>query len=265
MPIPFYPEMKMHLPRLRALRDRLHGDDIDVIHLTTPGPAGLAARWLSDSLGLPLVGSYHTGLADYTTLLSGSRALGRLMATYMRWLYGACELVMVPSAVTRERLIERGWRREQLSIWSRGVDCEQFSPSRRSEALRRQWGISDPELVILYGGRLSREKGLGILRRIQHVLAAHGVMHRFVLAGDGPMTAELREVLPDAVFTGCVPHSEMGRIMASADLFLFPSATDTAGNVILEAQASGLPVLVTDKGGPQEDLVPLRDRLRLPG
>ena len=205
IPIPFHSERKMYLPRLRALRDRLRADDTNLIHLTTPGPAGLAARWLADSLRVPLIGSYHPELADDTTFSSGSRALGRAMDTYMRWLYGACGLVMVPSVATRERLIERGWRSDQLVIWSRGVDCEQFSPSRRSEALRRQWGVSDPGLVVLYAGRLSKEKGLGILRRIQHVLAAHGVAHRFVLAGEGPMTAELREVLPDAVFTGSRP------------------------------------------------------------
>lgn len=254
MPIPYYGEMRMYVPRIAALAERLAADRVGAVHLTTPGPAGLAARRLAERLGLPLVGSYHTELGEYTARLSGSTRLGSLMQSYMRWLYGACERILVPSETTRAGLVACGWRADRLEVWPRGVDDTRFSPARRSPALRRSWGVSDDRPALLYAGRLSREKGLALLAGLGGLLDAHRIPHRFVLAGQGPMAPELRRGLPDAVFTGAVDHGAMGEIMASADLFLFPSETDTAGNVVLEAQASGLPVLVTDRGGPRENM-----------
>lgn len=254
MPIPFYAEMRMYAPPIGPLARRLDADRIGLIHLTTPGPSGLAARRLAERLGVPLVGSYHTELGEYTERLSGSRRLGSLMQSYMRWLYGACERILVPSETTRAGLAGRGWRADRLEVWPRGVDETRFSPARRSPALRRSWGVSDDRPALLYAGRLSREKGLALLVRLGGLLDAHRIPHRFVLAGHGPMADALRRALPEAVFTGVVDHAAMGEIMASADVFLFPSDTDTAGNVVLEAQACGLPVLVTDRGGPRENI-----------
>lgn len=254
MPIPFYGEMRMYAPPVTALTTRLRDGQTAAIHLTTPGPSGLAARRLADRLGVPLIGSYHTELGEYTARLSGSRQLGAWMQAYMRWLYGACERVLVPSEATRAGLVERGWRADRLLVWPRGVDEAAFSPARRSAALRRSWQVSDDRPALLYAGRLSHEKGLGLLCGLSELLDAHRITHRLVLAGDGPMAGDLRRRLPDAVFTGTVGHGAMGEIMASADLFLFPSETDTAGNVVLEAQACGVPVLVTDRGGPHENI-----------
>ncbi|HXG53808.1 MAG TPA: glycosyltransferase family 1 protein [Vicinamibacterales bacterium] len=256
--IPFYGEMRMYAPRLAALRQRLVADRVCAIHLTTPGPAGLAARQISRSLGLPLIGSYHTELGEYTARLSGSRRLGALMQQYMRWIYGGCQHVLVPSDVTRQHLVATGWNARRLGVWGRGVDSQCFSPARRSEALRRAWQVSDRRPAILYAGRLSREKGLGLLPELRRLLHDHHIPHRFILAGDGPMARELHAALPDAAFTGTLTHDAMGAVMASCDLFVFPSETDTAGNVVLEAQAAGLPVLVTDLGGPRENM---QDRL----
>jgi glycosyltransferase involved in cell wall biosynthesis len=121
--------------------------------------------------------------------------------------------------------------------------------------LRDQWHVSDKRPAVLYAGRLSREKGLALLDAIDSSLYRRGVQHRLIVAGDGPMADELRSRCPDAHFLGNVRHEDMGTMMASADLFLFPSDTDTAGNVVLEAQACGLPVLVSDTGGPKEQIV----------
>ena len=244
----------MYVPRLRELRRRLRADGVRLIHLTTPGPAGLAARYLAWRSGAPLVGSFHTLLAEYVVALSGSEYLADGMRYYMRWLYGACEHVLVPSRDTCARLVADRWNAERLSLWPRGVDTAVFSPSRRSAALREQWHVSERRPALLYAGRVSREKGLVLLRPLETLLHQRHVPFRLVIVGEGPMSGELRELCPDAVFTGRLSHDQVAVAMASADAFVFPSETDTAGNVVLEAQASGLPVIVTSAGGPQENM-----------
>ena len=255
-PIPFYREMRMYVPRMREFRRRLAADQVQLLHLTTPGPMGLAGRYLALRRGLPLVGSFHTNLGEYTAILSGSRGLGRSMDTYMRWLYGACEGVLVPSRDTLDRLVRRGWREDLLSIWSRGVDTVLFSPARRSAALRERWRVCDRRPAVLYAGRVSKEKGLDLLEPLVSLLHRHRISHRLIIVGDGPMTGELKERCPDAVFTGELAHRDVAIAMASADVMVFPSQTDTAGNVVLEAQACGLPVIVANAGGPRENMRP---------
>ncbi len=250
--LPWYGQMRVYWPRVHALAGELARQRPDVIHITTPGPVGLAARWLAWRLGIPATGSYHTNLGDYVEVLSGSARLGDLLEQYMRWLYGSCRTVLVPSAATRDALITRGHRANRLRLWPRGVDVSAFAPVRRSPALRECWGVSDERPAIIYVGRLSREKGLGLLGPLTHELTARRVPHRLVVVGDGPMAHELKRTCPDAAFLGEVSHQDVATAMASADMFLFPSETDTFGNVVLEAQASGLPTLVTDAGGPQE-------------
>jgi len=226
-----------------------------VVHYTTPGPVGLAAMYTSWRLGVPMMGSFHTQLAEYTEMLSGSKRLGELMRQYQRWPYGKCARVLVPSEATRQLLIATKIKPERIRIWTRGVDTTKFSPAWRSEALRERWRTKSDTLALLYVGRLSREKGLDAIPALARSLNEVGIAHRFIFAGDGPFRAELKNACPNAVFTGEVPHDEVPKLMASADLFVFPSRTDTLGNVVLEAQASGLPVLVSDEGGPRENMI----------
>jgi glycosyltransferase involved in cell wall biosynthesis len=253
--LPWYREMKVYVPALRTLRRELERSGVDLIHITTPGPMGLAARHLASTLDVPVVGSYHTHLGDYARTLSGLRRLGDVLEAYMRWLYTDCERLLVPSEATRSLLVSRGYPAATLGIWSRGIDTCRFRPGLRSRALREAWNVSDDRPAILYAGRLSREKGLACVPRVHEALVSRGLPHRFVFAGDGPMREELSKLSRDAVFTGTLTHDDMAVAMASADLFVFPSATDSLGNVVLEAQASGLPVLVTDQGGPRENLL----------
>jgi glycosyltransferase involved in cell wall biosynthesis len=203
-----------------------------------------------------MIGSFHTDLAEYTRLLSGSRRLGKLMRAYMRWPYGQCERVFAPSEATRDLMIRAKIDPSKIDIWRRGVSTTRFDPGKRSAALRARWGVSDTRPALLYAGRLSREKGLGMIEPLSRFLDYAGVAHRLVLIGDGPMRGELEARCPHATFTGTLTPDEVAVAMASADLFVFPSLTDTAGNVVLEAQASGLPVLVSQTGGPRENIRP---------
>jgi glycosyltransferase involved in cell wall biosynthesis len=254
--IPFYPGMRMYWPRYRRLVARLERDGVHVLHLTTPGPLGLAAIAAARHLGVPLVGSFHTDLAAYTTLLSGRPALGAFMRGYMRWLYGHCQHVLVPSEATRTLLADAGTDPNRVGLWGRGVDVATFTPSRRNAALRGQWGADASHPVLLYVGRVSAEKGVGRLPALHDELVSHGIPHRLVVVGDGPLRAEIARRCPAARCLGTLGRERLADVYASADVFVFPSTTDTAGNVVLEAQASGLPVLVSSRGGPRELMEP---------
>ena len=254
--IPFYREMKVYLPRFRRLCAEARRDGIELIHLTTPGPVGFAALHAAQELRVPLIGSYHTNLGTYLRMLSGSRRLERWLRSYMRWLYARCERVFVPSEATGAMLVDDGIDPARIGLWVRGVDAETFSPRHRSPDLRAAWKLDGGALALAYVGRVSREKGLAMLPDVERRLCAAGVEHRWVIVGDGPYRQELERRLDNAVFLGTLLHADVARPLASADVFVFPSCTDTAGNVVLEAQACGLPVLVSDRGGPRENLRP---------
>jgi glycosyltransferase involved in cell wall biosynthesis len=254
--IPFYTHMKMYVPRWRAYLRRVREDGIDVLHMTTPGPLGLTAAWIAKKTGLPMVGSFHTDLAAYTEMLSGSPRLGYWMREYMRWLYGKCRRVLVPSAATEALLVAAKSRPDRIQIWARGVDTTLFSPAKRSERLREQWRVSDRRPALLYVGRLSSEKGLALMPELSRRLRARGLEHRLIFTGEGPMQRELAAQCPEALFTGALGRDAVAEAFASSDVFVFPSRTDTAGNVVLEAQAAGVPVVVSDQGGPKENLSP---------
>jgi len=252
--VPFYPDMLMYWPPYRTMLRRLADDRINVVHLTTPGPIGLAAVAAARRLDLPLVGSFHTDLARYTAVLSGSRALETFMRRYMRWLYGHCQRVLVPSEATRTLVAGSGLPAATLGLWGRGVDTTAFSPARRSTALRAEWRARDDRPVLLYAGRLSREKDVERLPALHEQLMRLGIDHRLVIVGDGPLRASIAAACPGAVCPGMLGRERLAEVYASADLFVFPSQTDTAGNVVLEAQASGLPVVVSASGGPREQM-----------
>jgi glycosyltransferase involved in cell wall biosynthesis len=202
-----------------------------------------------------MVGSFHTDLAAYTALLSGSRRLGALMREYMRWPYGRCTRVLAPSCHTRQLFIEAKGDPAKVEIWPRGVDTTLFSPDKRSERRRAEWHVADNRPALLYVGRISREKGLGLLPAVSRRLHAMRFEHRVIVAGEGPMLDTLTREMPDAVFTGVLSREAVAEVFASSDLFVFPSRTDTAGNVVLEAQASGLPVVISGEGGPRENMI----------
>jgi glycosyltransferase involved in cell wall biosynthesis/predicted metal-dependent phosphoesterase TrpH len=244
--VPFYPGLRIGVPGLPAVVETLAEGRFDAIHVCSPGPVGVAGALVARAQGLPLIGSYHTELTAYAEVRSGEVRLADAMALAVRAFYGACQLVLSPSPASDEALRQIGVGGERTARWDRGVDTARFDP-----ALRGQLELPG-ELNVLYVGRITREKGAEVLA--EAFLEAHRRDPRLhlVLAGGGPEEERLRARVGErhATFLGWLEGIELARAYASADIFLFPSATDTFGQVILEAQASGLPVVAVAAGGP---------------
>jgi glycosyltransferase involved in cell wall biosynthesis/predicted metal-dependent phosphoesterase TrpH len=255
--VPFYPGLSIGVPSLPAAVQTLApatGGGYDSIHVCSPGPVGVAGALLARTLGLPLLGSYHTELTAYAGLRSGRRQIADAMALAVGAFYNACDLVLSPSRASDEALAAIGMGSEKVLRWDRGVDTSRFDPALRDERLLG--GDSDrllgqETLNVLYCGRITREKGVDLLAEAFLRARSRDPRLHLVLAGGGPEQERLRERLGEtATFLGWLGGSELARVYASADLFLFPSALDTFGQVILEAQASGLPVIAVAEGGP---------------
>jgi glycosyltransferase involved in cell wall biosynthesis len=260
VPLQIGGEWQIHIPRIRELERRLAADDIRAIHMTTPGPAGLTARYLAHRTGLPLVGSIHTSLFPFFLDAAGG-AIGRwrrasVMAHYLRWLYGGCLKVLVPFADAVRRLTSAGWNADRLVVWPGGADADAFSPARRSQRLRNEWHVSERRPAILCVGRLERQSGVELIEPLGSLLHRQGIAHRFIVVGEGTAMPGLQESCPDAVFPGRLSHRDLATVMASTDLLLWPGDASTEGLVLLEAQASGLPVLVTSGGNACEHVRP---------
>jgi glycosyltransferase involved in cell wall biosynthesis len=195
---------------------------------------------------LPITGSYHTELGAYTALRSGDEALAAGVEVALGAFYGGCDAVLSPSAVSDGRLRELGIAEAKIGRWDRGVDLSRFSPTLRTRA-------ADGRVRVLYAGRLTKEKGVDLLADAFLAARARDPRLELVLAGGGPEEAALRARLGSAAtFLGWLEGAELARAYADADLFLFCSETDTFGQVVLEAQASGLPVVAVNAGGPAE-------------
>ena len=243
--IPFYPGLRIGVPTLPAIVEALAEGRYDLVHLCSPGPAGIGAWLLARVLELPVVGSYHTELAAYASLRSGQAQLEALMTIALGAFYGSCDVVLSPSPASDGRLAQLGIPEHRIGRWDRGVDIERFDPALRTP------GLLPGEMNVLYAGRLTREKGVELLADAFLAARAQDPRLHLVLAGGGPEENALRERLGDhATFLGWLGGQDLARAYASADLFMFASRTDTFGQVILEAQASGLPVLAVDEGGP---------------
>ncbi|MEX2107137.1 MAG: glycosyltransferase [Solirubrobacterales bacterium] len=243
--MPFYEGMRLGVPGLPDLVETLAEGAYDLVHVTAPGPAGVAATLLSRVTGAPLLASYHTELADYAGLRSGDSGLEAGARAALGAFYGASRLVLSPSPSADASLISLGTDPARLGRWERGVDLERFDPAKADR------DAYPGELKVLYAGRLTREKGVDLLA--ESFLRAHRADPRLhlLLAGGGPEEGELRARLGEhATFLGWLGGEDLARAYASADVFLFCSSTDTYGQVILEAGASGLPVVAVAEGGP---------------
>jgi glycosyltransferase involved in cell wall biosynthesis/predicted metal-dependent phosphoesterase TrpH len=254
--LPEYPEQKVFYPPFLEMLSYCYEAGFTHVHVATPGPLGLAALAIAKILKLPLSGTYHTAIPQYARSLTGDDAIEDLAWKYMLWFYDQMDRVYAPSESTKAELVEKGLVREKVSVYPRGIDTERFTPKKRNGYLKEHHGISGG-LNLLYVGRISKEKNLPLLVEAMRRLAPRHPDLHLVVAGEGPYLEEMMgicEGLP-CTFAGYVHGEALEHLYASCDLFVFPSTTDTFGNVVLEAQASGLPVIVTDQGGPSENVI----------
>jgi glycosyltransferase involved in cell wall biosynthesis len=243
LPLPFYPELKWNFFRPLFVR-RLSEFQPDIVHLVDPVILGAPGLFTARLLNRPIVSSYHTNLAAYCEHF-GFGLLTRPMWSYNRFIHNQCALTFCPSPSTAAMLREQGF--ERLRIWSRGIDTNLFQPGRRSDSLRASWLTgreqAENKVILLYVGRVSWEKNLRMLvqayRRLDHRLC------HLVIVGDGPAHAEMQQELAGlpVTFTGYLRGDALATAYASADIFAFPSYTETFGQVVLEAMASSLPVV----------------------
>ncbi len=248
--IPEYELQKLSFPPFLDMLDYVQRERFTEIIISTPGPIGLCALGCAKLLGLRTSGIYHTDFPQYARFLSDDAFMETLVWNYMQWFYGQTDVVYVNSEFYRRRWIDRGIAPEKLRIFPRGLDTELFNPALRDETFWTRRGAKGP--VLLYVGRISREKDLHLLAEVMPALRAQAGAFTLAIVGEGPYRAELEKLLPGAIFTGIITGRELGVAYASADLFIFPSTTDTYGNVVVEAMAAGLPAAVSDAGGPRE-------------
>lgn len=277
-PMPRYEHLEVVLPRGGAIRARAAGLSPDVVHLSTPGPVGWVgwrwARWR----GLPIVGVYHTDFPAYVERLWGSRWLGRVCARVMRGFYGPMTRVVTRSGAYRASVAGLGVDPGRIVALRPGIDTSRFTPGHRDPGIWARVGAPElgrPGVNVASITRVSVEKNLPLLAaawgRVRELARGSGVAVRLVVVGDGPYRAAMEARLApqagserDVFFVGFRHGAELSALYATSDLFVFPSATDTLGQVVMEAQSSGLAALVSDRGGPGEVIEPGVTGLVLP-
>jgi glycosyltransferase involved in cell wall biosynthesis len=264
---PGYDQMPLGIPPVLEMVKWAVENQIDLVQASTPGPVGMAALTISKLLGTPIVGHYHTQVPEYVQRLIGDKSITAIVRAFVSWFYGSLDRVIVPSRATADNLIQMGIRPEKLQVLPRGVDIDRFSPNHRNRHAWERYGLNGAT-KLLYVGRVSKEKSLDCLMEAYQKLRDDGIKVELAIVGDGPYRSQLAEKTngtPGVTFTGYVGGSDLSELFASADVFVFPSTTDTFGNVVLEAQASSLPVVVTDQGGPSELVIHNRTGMIVPG
>ncbi len=251
LPIPRYPELKLGLPSIGRLRRLWLARPPDIVHLVTEGPLGAGALCVARRLRIPVSSDFHTRFDRYSSHY-GIGLLAGLVGAYLKAFHRHTRCTFVPTRELADFLAASGFG--ELAVIARGVDTTLFAPQRRDAALRREWGACAEETVALFVGRLAPEKNLPLVLAAFAALRERAPSARLVLVGDGPLRRDLQSRNPDVVFAGMRQGVDLARHYASADLFLFPSTTETFGNVILEALASGLPVVAYDYAAGREHI-----------
>jgi len=252
VPAPGRSDYRVSLGLTPSVRDALEAFDPTLCHIATPDLLGRHAMHVAEKTGVPVVASYHTHFSSYLKYYHLD-LLEDMVWSYLRSFYAKCEQIYVPSTAMAEILQSHGIT-DGLRLWQRGVETDTFAPQHRSMDWRRSLGVEDDEVVVAFVSRLVWEKGLDVYADVIERLERHGVPHRSLIVGDGPAREELEERLPETIFTGYLDGSDLSRAYASSDVFLFPSDTETFGNVTLEAMASGLPTVCANAVG-SRDLV----------
>jgi len=247
--LPRYEGLKMGLPAKTALTRLWTMQRPDVVQIATEGPLGWSALAVASKLRLPVASDFHTNFHSYSNHY-GLGLLRRAIVAYLRKFHNKSSVTLVPTAGIRRELLGHGY--ENIEIIGRGVDTRQFHPGRRDPALRARWGVNADETVALYVGRLAAEKNLALVFRTFDAMREAHPATRLVLVGDGPERASWQAKRPDAIFCGTQIDEALAAHYASSDVFLFPSLTETWGNVTIEAMASGLAVVAYDCAAAEE-------------
>jgi glycosyltransferase involved in cell wall biosynthesis len=246
LPLPGYHGLQFGVPSIRLLQRNWRVARPDVVYVATEGPLGWSAIRAARYLQIPVISGFHTNYHSYCRHYRLGW-LQHLALQYLRWFHNHTNFTLVSNEDLRRRLLRLGFN--NVGILERGVDSGLFTPQRRCDELRHQWGASESTLVLIYVGRVATEKNLGLA--IQAYRAAHRCFDgiKFVIVGDGPVRQTLERAHRDLIFTGSKTGEDLARHYASADIFLFASETETFGNVTLEAMASGLAVIAYDYAG----------------
>lgn len=245
-PLPGYPGLQWGQSSMHKLLRRWQRHRPDVLYIATEGPLGLSALRAARRLGICVVSGFHTNFQQYTSQY-GLGMLSRLLTHYLRWFHNRSTLTLVPSVSQRLELERRHF--ERLALLSRGVDSQLFNPVKRLQSLREQWGLAEDDIAVIHVGRLAPEKNLALLKPcFERLQCAYPQRHlKLIVVGDGPQRAALQQQLPDAIFCGAQRGEALASHYAAGDVFVFPSLTETFGNVVLEALASGLGVVAYDQ------------------
>ncbi|MEB0044286.1 MULTISPECIES: glycosyltransferase family 1 protein [unclassified Pseudomonas] len=245
-PLPGYPGLQWGQSSMHKLLRRWKRHRPDVLYIATEGPLGLSALRAARRMGISVVSGFHTNFQQYSNQY-GLGLLTRMLTHYLRWFHNRSTLTLVPSVSQRLELERRHF--ERLALLSRGVDSQLFHPSKRLNALREQWGVGEDDIAVIHVGRLAHEKNLGLLKRsfdaLKNTYPQRNI--RLIVIGDGPLRMSLEKELPEAIFCGSLRGEVLASHYASGDVFFFPSMTETFGNVVLEALASGLGVVAYDQ------------------
>jgi glycosyltransferase involved in cell wall biosynthesis len=247
--LPRYEGLKMGLPAKAALTRLWTRQRPDVVQIATEGPLGWSALAAANKLRLPVASDFHTNFHSYSNHY-GFGLLRRAIVAYLRKFHNKAAVTLVPTEGIRRELLGYGY--ENIEIIGRGVDTKLFHPGRRDPALRTHWGVNENETVALYVGRLAAEKNLALVFRAYDAMREAHPATRLVLVGDGPERAAWQAKRPDAIFRGTQVGETLAAHYASGDVFLFPSLTETWGNVTIEAMASGLAVVAYDCAAAEE-------------
>jgi glycosyltransferase involved in cell wall biosynthesis len=261
-----YPESKLFYPPLMEMLDFCYQQNFTRIHAATPGPIGMAALLIAKLLKLPINGTYHTSLPLYAQFITGDALMEELAWKYTIWFYHQMGQIYVPSQSTYDELVQKGIDSDKIRLLPNGVDIERFHPGKNNGFLKKRYLVNDG-LKLLYVGRVSKEKNLHILAQAFKMLYQQRKDARLIVVGDGPYLGEMQKELKDlpCIFTGYIEGDDLATVYASCDIFIYPSTTDAFGQVVLEAQASGLPAIVTDRGGPQENIIAGKTGLAIQG
>jgi glycosyltransferase involved in cell wall biosynthesis len=261
IPVPTYGELRFGLPAKGRL-SKLWGEQRpDIVHVVTEGPLGWSAVAAARKLHLPITSSFHTNFHSYSQHY-GMGLLKSPIESYLRKLHNRTQATMVPTRAMQQELKGRGY--DNVTLVSRGVAIELFKPSRRSAELRASWGVQPDDPVVILVGRLAKEKNVGLVVSAFRAIQAKLPRAKLVFVGDGPLRKDLEEAVPEAHFAGIRQREDLATHYASADLFLFPSLTETFGNVVPEALASGLAVLSYANAAAQELIVNQHNGVLIP-